>query len=378
MDLQKVMDAFGIPGRIIACRELMAGNINRTYEIECELADGSIGACEKYIFQRINTYVFRHPREVMSNILNVTEHIKQKLLKSHGSYDRRVLSYVTTDAGVPYVDAGEEGFWRAYTFVDNAKAYDIISDPYYFYEAGRAFGEFQGQLADFPATTLFETIPDFHNTAKRLQALEASSAADTAGRRKSVEREIRFLLDRRQEGCTIVDLLEKGEIPYRVTHNDTKINNILFDTQTDKAICVIDLDTVMPGASLYDFGDAVRSGASTAAEDERDLSKVSFDLGLFEQFTKGFIEQTAGLLTPREIELLPLGGKILTLELAARFLTDYLDGDVYFKTTRPGQNLDRARTQIRLVEDIEAKFGRMNAIVDRYKGCAAEGCRCVG
>ncbi len=366
MTPEKVVNSFDIPGRFTGYHEIPSGNINRTYEVSFEVAEDGGVRVDKYVFQRINTFVFKNPREVMSNILNVTEHIKTKLLATEGSFDRRVLSFLTTAEGLPYVESKENGFWRAYKFVDNARAYDLITKPYYFYEAGKAFGQFQGQLADFPATTLYETIPDFHNTAKRLEDFCAIVEKDVCGRCAEVQEEIDFILQRKNEAGTLVQLLESGEIPYRVTHNDTKINNILFDEQTDRALCVIDLDTVMPGASVYDFGDAVRSGASTAAEDEEDLRKVSFDLELFRQFTKGFIEGTGGLLTNREIELLPLGAKILTLELASRFLADYLDGDRYFKTTKPRHNLIRARTQIALVADIEKKFETMQAIVAKY------------
>ncbi len=358
-----VVQAFSIPGVCVGGEELRAGNINRTYELLFRQPDGRT---DTYIFQKINTYVFRHPHAMMRNIQTVTDHIKHKLLARDGSFHRRVLSFLTTRDGLPYVDHPEHGFWRAYEFVDDARAYNLITKPLHFYEAGRAFGEFQGWLADFPATTLTETIPDFHNTAARMETFVQAVQADRAGRAGSVAEEIAFILARRQEAGLLTALLASGEIPYRVTHNDTKINNILFDAKTDRAICVIDLDTVMPGSSLYDFGDAVRSGASTAAEDEEDLSKVSLSLELFEAFTKGFLEGTAGLLTDREVELLPLGAKIMALELASRFLADYLDGDVYFKTRIPAHNLIRARTQIRLVQDIENKMADMAAIVARY------------
>ena len=373
MDFQRLGERFGISGRLAAWQEICAGNINRSYEVSFAPPEG--GSCDKYIFQRINTYVFKNPEDVMHNILNVTEHIKKKLSEETGGYERRVLSFLTAEDGHPYLYTNERDFWRVYRFVDDARAYDMIEKPVHFYEAGRAFGEFQGWLSDFPVGILVETIPHFHDTVRRMADFRRAVRENQAGRRDEAEDEIAFILDRENEAGTIVELLASGDIPYRVTHNDTKINNILFDAATDKALCVIDLDTVMPGTSVYDFGDAVRSGASTAREDEEDLSKVHFDLGMFERFTKGFLEETRGLLTPEEIRLLPLGAKIITLELASRFLADYLDGDVYFKIHRPDHNLVRARNQIRLVQEMEETFPDMEEIVSRYGGvpvrCAA-------
>lgn len=362
-DLIDVARAFTLSGRFIGASEIPNGNINRTYEVTFESDDGQ----ENYIFQKLNTYVFKNPKEVMQNILLVTEHIKRQLAARHENPDRRVLSFLTTADGDPYVEDEKLGFWRAYRFVDNAKTYNLIHDPYYFFQAGKAFGEFQGYLADFPARSLFETIPDFHHTGKRMLRFDASVASDKAGRCTAAKEEIEAIRILGKDAGCIVELLEKGEIPYRVTHNDTKINNILFDLDTDKAICVIDLDTVMPGASAYDFGDAVRSGASTAEEDEEDLDKVSLDLQLFEKFTQGFLEGTAGMLTKREVDILPLGALTMTIELASRFLADYLDGDIYFKTTKPDHNLIRARTQIRLAQDMLQKMDEMDRIIQKYK-----------
>lgn len=307
MDFQRLGERFGISGRLAAWQEICAGNINRTYEVSFAPPEG--GPCDKYIFQRINTYVFKNPEDVMHNILNVTEHIKKKLSEETGGYERRVLSFLTAEDGHPYLYTNDRDFWRVYRFVDDARAYDMIEKPVHFYEAGRAFGEFQGWLSDFPVGILVETIPHFHDTVRRMADFRRAVRENQAGRRDEAEDEIAFILDRENEAGTIVELLASGDIPYRVTHNDTKINNILFDAATDKALCVIDLDTVMPGTSVYDFGDAVRSGASTAREDEEDLSKVHFDLGMFERFTKGFLEETRGLLTPEEIRLLPLGAQ---------------------------------------------------------------------
>lgn len=356
MDFQEIASHFGITDPILSAEEIHSGNINRTYLVTVKHPEEE----REYIFQRINTFVFTQPELVMSNILKVTQHIKQKLMAADGTYARRVLSFLTTPDGVPfYYTASTKHVWRAYEYIANATAYNMVQTPEQFYEAGRSFGEFQGWLSDFPAQTLAEIIPNFHHTPKRFETFRAAVAADKAGRRAEVADEIEFLLNHEQECGIVVKALESGEIPYRVTHNDTKINNILFDEETNKGICVIDLDTVMPGSSLFDFGDAVRYGASTALEDERDLSKVSISLPLYEQFTKGFLEGVGGLLTEREVELLPYSVKIMALELASRFLADYLDGDVYFKTNCDDHNLVRARTQIQLAKDIEAKWDKL-------------------
>ena len=365
LSFEAIAAQFGITAPIVEETEIHSGNINRTYLVTVQ---ETAQTTKQYIFQRINTYVFKNPQAVMSNILKVTEHIKQKLLQQQGCYHRRVLSFLTTAEGEPYYYTGEHHFFRVYEFVDHATAYDMLRSAEQFGEAGRAFGEFQGWLSDFPADTLAEIIPDFHNTPVRYTAFKEAVEKDAAGRRAAAEAEIAFLLEREQACARIAQALQDGEIPCRVTHNDTKINNILFDDTTDRAICVIDLDTVMPGTPLYDFGDAVRYGASTAREDEPDLSKVSFDLAMYEQFTRGFIEGTNGLLSEAELDLLPHSALIMTLELATRFLADYLNGDVYFKTTSSEHNLIRARSQIRLAQDIENKWEQLCAITAACRG----------
>ena len=364
MDFQPIADYFGITGAIVHAEEIHSGNINRTYLLAVQEGNSQ----KEYVFQKINTFVFKRPEDVMDNILKVTEHIKKKLLESNGTYDRRVLSFLVGKDGKPYYYTNStKHFWRVYEYIGLAVAYNMVEKPEQFYEAGRSFGEFQGWLSDFPAQTLAEIIPNFHNTPVRFRTFREAVERDTANRRAEVEEEIRFLLDREAECGALVKGLESGEIPYRVTHNDTKINNILFDIPTQKAICVIDLDTVMPGSSLYDFGDAVRYGASTALEDERDLSKVSIDLHLYELFTKGFLETTGNRMTDAELKLLPQSVKIMALELASRFLADYLDGDTYFKTNCEDHNLVRARTQIQLVRDMERKWEEMVAITARCR-----------
>ncbi len=360
---QQIASCFGITDPIIAQEEIHSGNINRTYLITVQGADRT----RQYVLQRINTYVFKKPQSVMANILSVTEHIKKKLLEKTGSYDRRVLSFLRTADGKPYYYTSQRHFWRAYEYVDRSHAYNAVQTPTQFYEAGYAFGEFQAWLSDFPAATLHDIIPHFHDTPVRYQDLYAALERDADGRSAEVQEEIDFLLAREGECSILMDGLRDGRLPWRVTHNDTKINNVLFDVDTQKAICVIDLDTVMPGTSLFDFGDAVRYGASTAAEDERDLSKVSLDVNLYEQFTRGFLRGTNDLLDNNEEELLLQSVKVMTLELAVRFLTDYLNGDLYFKIDAPDHNLVRTRTQIRLVQDMEAKWEQLGKITRRCR-----------
>ncbi len=364
MNFQDIIAPFGITAPIVSKEEICSGNINQTYLVTVD--EG--GFHKQYIVQRINSFVFKQPDAVMTNILAVTEHIKKKLVEECGTYDRRVLSFLKTEDGKPYYyTSSTKHFFRVYEYVSNTVAHNMVHTPEQFYEAGREFGEFQGLLADFPADTLAEIIPDFHNTPKRYESFREAIENDAVGRVAEVQDEIRFLLDRYDDCGRIVDSMSSGVIPRRVTHNDTKINNVLFDTETGKAICVIDLDTVMPGSSLYDFGDAVRFGASTAAEDERDLSKVSLNLELYEQFTRGFIKGTAGLLTDEEIRLLPYGAYIMTLELSVRFFTDYLNGDKYFKVDSDDHNLVRTRNQMRLLQDMEANWTQMCEISERCR-----------
>ena len=361
--MEYIVTRFQVPGKYVCHEEICSGIINRTYLVTMDLGDNQY---HKYVFQKINTNVFREPYHVMENIMHVTEHIKKLLINQNGDYTRRVLSFALTHDGKPYFENEIDGFWRCYEYIDDAVAYNIAPDKDHIFEAGFAFGEFQYRLKDYDATTLYETIPNFHNTVSRMQALHQAIADNKAGRLHKIQPEIEFILEREAEAGAIVHALESGAIPYRVTHNDTKINNVLFDISSDKAICVIDLDTVMPGSSLYDFGDAIRSGSCAAAEDEQDLSKVSLDLELFEVYVKGFLEGCGGSLTETEVKMFPMGAKNMTMECGMRFLTDYLQGDTYFRVHREGHNLDRCRTQIALVEDMEAKWDQMQAIVAKY------------
>ena len=333
------------------------GHINDTYIAESN---------PRYIMQKINSNVFKNPYQVMENIVNVTEHLKSKIAENGGDVGRETLRVIKTIDGETLYNTEDGNFFRMYNFIENAVSYDAVENPQQFTEAARAFGKFQNMLADFPADKLFETIPNFHDTRKRFENLKRAIAEDKAGRLASVKEEVEFALAREAEVGTIVDAIADGSVPLRVTHNDTKLNNVMLDKNTGEGVCVIDLDTVMPGSLLYDYGDALRFGASTGAEDETDLSKINFSLELFEAFTKGFLGEVGSKLTPRERELLPFGAKIMTFECGIRFLTDYLEGDTYFKIHREHHNLDRCRTQFKLVADMEAKTEEMHRIVAKY------------
>lgn len=354
--LQSVAASFGLSEGISAWHEVSSGNINRTYHTMLEGGD-------EYTLQIINHHVFRDPDAIMSNIAHVTHHLERKYAAAGRSSKRHVLHFLRTREGHMIHRDGEGRYWRCYAYINGATAYDAVSKPEHFYQAGRAFGEFQRHLCDFPMDTLHETIPGFHDTPRRYEAFEAAVAADRVGRAASVSREIAFFRARKERMGYVVSLIESGELPLRVTHNDTKINNVLIDDRTDEATCVIDLDTVMPGSVLYDYGDAIRFGANKAAEDEPDLSKIGLDMELFTQFTRGFLSMVDGFLTKEEISMLPLGVQVITCELAMRFLTDYLDGDRYFRVKDAEHNLVRARAQIRLLEDVEEKTSEMRRII---------------
>ena len=276
------------------------------------------------------------------------------------------MNVIPTVDGKPYFVDSEGEYWRSYKFITGATSYDQVEKPDDFYQSAVSFGNFQRLLADYPADTLHETIKGFHDTKARFEVFKKAVEADVCGRAAFVKDEIAFVLAHEDVANILGDMQAKGELPLRVTHNDTKLNNIMIDDKTGKGICVIDLDTVMPGLAVNDFGDSIRFGASTAAEDEQDLSKVSCDMDLFDIYTKGFVEGCDGKLTAKEIEMLPVGAKVMTFECGMRFLTDYLEGDHYFKIHREGHNLDRCRTQFKLVKDMEEKWDTMNAIVAKY------------
>jgi Phosphotransferase enzyme family. len=354
---------FKILGEPVACDKCEYGHINRTFIVTCALD----GGCEiKYVLQRINISIFRKPVELMENVRKVTEFLRAKIRAAGGDENRETMRIIeTTDGKDFYIDEDGE-YWRVYDFITDSVSYQSVERPILFYNSAVAFGNFQKLLADFPADQLHETILNFHNTESRLNDFKNAVAANISKRADQAADEIKFVLDRTDKCSYITSRIKSGELPLRVTHNDTKLNNIMIDAKTDEGVCVIDLDTVMPGSVLYDFGDAIRFGASSAAEDERDLDKVFVKLDLFEEFAKGFIKGLGGSLTEAEILALPMGAYVITFETGIRFLGDFINGDTYFATHRENQNLDRARTQLKLVADMESKMDEMNAIVRKY------------
>ena len=358
-DIRRIAAAFCPETEPVGIRELTSGNVNATYRLDYDPQDRS----RSLVLQRINTEAFRNPEALMENIRLVTGHIRAALVAAGQDPARRVLEFLPAADGSLLHREPDGGCWRCYRFVDGVTAYDRIESPAQFCEAGRGFGAFQTMLADFPADRLTETIPFFHDTPRRYGTFRAAVVEDAAGRASSLAADIAFFDSRAARMRGIVDRLASGELPLRVTHNDTKLNNVLIDNATHRALCVIDLDTVMPGSVLYDFGDAVRYGACTAAEDEPDTARIGFDMALFRAFAEGFLSETADRLTDAELSLLPLGVEVITCELAMRFLTDYLDGDRYFKIRYSDHNLVRARAQMKLLTEVEAHRDEMNACV---------------
>lgn len=351
---------FKLSGNPVSFAPITYGNINRTFAVT--LDNG-----EKYILQNVNVNVFKKPLELMENVNGICSFLKEKVRASGGNPERETLTYAESDGDFNlYVDS-DGMHWRMCKFID-AVSYQSISRPELFYSAAEAFGNFQSMLADYPAHTLHETIPNFHNTVSRYSDFKtAVMKCKLPERLRASENECLFLESRESLAHIAVDAIKSGDMPLRVTHNDTKLNNVLIDSVTDKGICVIDLDTVMPGSVLYDFGDAIRFGACTAAEDEPDTSKISCDLALFEQFTRGFMKGVGAALTDTEYNLLADGALLMTYELALRFLGDYLNGDVYFKFNYPEHNLVRARAQIALLRDMETKLEDMRRIVNECR-----------
>ena len=347
--MEKAAFAFCLEGNPVACTYFGSGHINSTIKVTTD--------CHReYVLQKINKYVFKNPVAVMQNAAAVTAYIRD----AEGNSDA-ALNFLKTRDGKYYHEDEDGEFWRMYDYISGF-CLDTPESDCDFYQSAIAFGRFQQQLNAFPAETLIETIPEFHNTVDRYRKFKQAVETDAAGRLAGVKAEVDFLLEREEQGSRLQRMLEAGELPLRVTHNDTKLNNVLLDAQSRKCLCVLDLDTVMPGLSAYDFGDAIRFGAATAAEDEKDLSKMEMDLHMFEVFTRGYLEAAHSLTDP-EVRVLPLGAYVMTLEVGMRFLTDYLDGDVYFKTAYPEHNLVRARTQLKLVADMEQKMPEMERIV---------------
>ncbi len=364
---EKIIKEFELKGNLTAIHCISAGNINDTFLAMASFGDGGMA----YIIQRVNHNVFREPQLIAENVCRVTDHIEKKLIES-GEADlrRKVMRYYRKDDGSYYYITEEGNYWRVLSYVYNSTNISEADIPH-LRATGIAFGEFQNFLSDFPAETLYESIPDFHNTKKRYEALRQSASADVAGRLCEVKEEYEYLMSMEKEASILCDLNEKGELPFRVVHNDTKCNNVMFDSETGEHLAVIDLDTVMAGLVAYDFGDAVRFAANPGGEDNTDLSKIYLDLDYYSAFAEGFVPMVLGKVTKKEIETLPDGVLAITLELASRFLKDYLDGDVYFKCKMPRHNLVRTKAQIALAKDIYNKMpelrARLNVICDSCK-----------
>ena len=354
--MREILAAFCLKGKPVRCERHGNGHINETYFVRTD-------APHDYILQRLNTQVFPDAEGLMRNVAAVTEHLRRVC-----GDPRRVLTLVKTAAGESFLRTQSGEVWRMFEFVSGGMCLDQAGSAEDMRQCGVAFGAFQRQLAGFPAQTLAEILPRFHDTPARFGQLRKAIEENRAGRLQSVRREVEEYLAHEAEADGLTRLHREGALPTRVTHNDTKLNNILLDAQTRTALCVVDLDTVMPGLAANDFGDAIRFGANTAGEDERDLSRVSLSLPYYEAFTRGFLGECGGSLTPLELDTLPLGAKLMTLECGARFLADYLNGDVYFRVSRPEHNLDRARTQLWLVRDMERKWDDMRRIA-RQAGC---------
>lgn len=336
------------------------GHINDTY-----LAANVSPNQPRYILQRINHQVFKNPAALMENVAQVTAHLRAKIVQAGGNPERETLNLIPTLDGGHYLRTAAGEFWRAYLFIEGTKAFQVAENAEHVFNAGLAFGRFLTLLDDFPASSLSATIPDFHHTPRRYETFLRAVEADTFGRAREVQPEIDFIRQRAEDTARVMDAFTAGKLPQRVTHNDTKFNNVMIDENSGAGICVIDLDTVMPGVSLYDFGDAIRSISNTAEEDERDLTKVHFNRAYFAEFTRGYAQATADVLVQEEIDLLAFSAKLLTLEGAIRFLTDYLVGDTYYKIHRPAHNVDRCRTQIRLIAEMEASMDWMQQAVSQ-------------
>ena len=359
VSIDVVIAAFEVEGKVVDCIPFGNGHINDTRLVTM---DNGV----QYVAQRINKNVFKRPDLLMENYVGVTKFIRKKIEEMGGDPLREVLNAIPTKDGKPFYFDEEEQYWRLLVYVTDSIGYDKVERPEQFYDSAVSFGDFQYMLRDYPAATLHETIVNFHNTPDRYRQLMEAIENNAAGRLDEVSAEVEFAKARREFAYTLENAHAEGRLPLRVTHNDTKLNNILFDTKTGEALCVIDLDTIMPGYSVNDFGDSIRFGATTALEDETDLSKVNFDISLYELYVKGFIEGAKGGLTEGELEMLPIGAIMMTFECGMRFLADYLNGDTYFRIHRPSHNLDRCRNQFKLVADMEAQLDQMRAIVKKY------------
>jgi len=361
--LSEVLEAFDFGAPVVGAMRFGCGHINDTFCVHTQPEDDS---CRCFILQRMSSAAFKHPEQLMQNIIGVTEYLGKKIAAAGGDRAREAMQVVRPRSGADFYTDSEGGAWRVYPFVEGIYCYQRAETPQLFEASARAFGKFQRMLDGYPAETLFETIPHFHDTEDRLAKLKDAIAADIKGRVAECADEIAFVMAREADCSVALQAMRDGKLPLRVTHNDTKLNNVLIDKKTGEGMCVIDLDTTMPGLSINDFGDSIRFGANHSAEDEKDLSKVNFDIELYECYTRGFLEGAGDTLTAGELEYLPWGAKLMTLECGIRFLTDYLSGDTYFRTHYPEQNLDRCRTQFKLVRDMEEQFQAMADVVAKY------------
>jgi len=349
-ELQQISKQFQIYGEILHAETFKIGHINETYSATYDQG----GTRVRYIHQKVNTNVFKNPPELMKNLMRVTMHIRKKLeAQAAADITRRSLVVIPTRDGHSHYRNDDGEFWRTFVFVEGTQTFEAVQTPQQAFEAGRAFGEFQLHLVDLPGERLIETIPDFHHTRKRFAAFLEAVTKDHYNRAKDAKAEIALALKREGLADVILEAMQKGRIPERITHNDTKFNNVMLDTRTGKAMCVVDLDTVMPGCALYDFGDMVRTTTSPTLEDERDVSKVKMHMPMFKKLAEGYLSTAGQFLTKAEKALIPFSGKLITFELGLRFLTDFLSGDTYFRIHRPDHNLDRCRTQFKLVDSVE-------------------------
>ena len=360
--LQDISKKFQIYGEILHAETLKIGHINETYTATYDQG----GTRVRYIHQKINRNVFKNPNAVMKNVMRVTTHLRRKLeTQKPRDLTRRSLVVIPTREGKSFYQNGDHEVWRTFVFVEGVETYESVQSPDQAYQAGRAFGDFQRLLVDLPGERLFETIPDFHHTRKRFAALQAAIQKDQHNRAKDARAEIDFALKHERVVDVILDAMAKGRIPERITHNDTKFNNVMLDVLTGEAMCIVDLDTVMPGCALYDFGDMVRTTTSPTLEDELDLSKVKMQMPMFKKLAQGYLSTAGEFLTKAEKAHIAFSGKLITFEIGIRFLTDFLAGDTYFRIHRPGHNLDRCRTQFKLVGSIEQQEEKMQDYVDR-------------
>lgn len=361
--IARIGDQFAVSGEFLYGEELRNGHINTTYRACYKTEDGHE---ERYILQRINDYVFKDPAQVMKNVEKVTRHITWKLLRRRRDAAGQTLTLFPARGGRNYINLPEEGgMWRCYNNIEDTHTYDVVENTRQAYQAGYAFGSFQDLISDMNPEDIKESIPDFHNTPRRYRQLLESAARDEHGRVSDCAGELALLASWADRYGKLVDMQAAGDLPTRITHNDTKINNVMLDEETDQAVCVIDLDTVMPGLSLYDFGDMVRTATCAAAEDERELSAVFMQMPFFESLAEGYLDAAHGFLTQAEIDNMAFAGWLITTEIGIRFLTDYLDGDKYFRVDYPDHNLVRARNQLKLAQSIDSKLPAMQKYIRR-------------